>query len=297
MKDLSQMNEFLQYMLLAKNASPHTVENYRQDIEQFNNFLEQQQIEDFAAVSYLNIRSFLGELHAKEYSKRTIARKLSALRSFYAYLHKEGKVLTTPFQWIRTPKREKRLPSFLYVNEIQELLLQPDAQHPLGIRDLAMLECLYGSGLRVSELIGLNLQDVDMKLGVALVMGKGSKERYVPMGEPALLRVQQYVSNFRPQLVKNLQEKALFVNYRGTRLSDRSVRRVLDKYLNQMADIQHISPHSLRHSFATHMLEAGADLRSVQELLGHEHISTTQIYTHITRDHLQTIYNRSHPRA
>ncbi|WJH37475.1 tyrosine-type recombinase/integrase [Paenibacillus sp. CC-CFT747] len=177
------------------------------------------------------------------------------------------------------------------------LLETPDRSTPLGQRDGALMEALYASGMRVSELVSLNIQSIDMPAGIALVRGKGSKERYVPLGDPAVEAIRLYVQEGRASLLQGREEQALFLNYTGTRLSDRSVRRVLDKYLDSLAGHQRISPHTFRHSFATHMLEAGADLRTVQELLGHVNLSTTQIYTHVTKDHLQSVYNQAHPRA
>lgn len=288
---------FLQYLRIEKNASNHTLNNYSKDLQQFADHLKQQRIDNIAAVSYLMVRTFLARLHAQDYARRTVARKLSALRSFFNYLMREGIVETSPFNYVRTPKLDKKLPKFLYAQEMQTLLDAPDGSTPLGKRDKAILETLYASGMRVSELVQLQMNSVDLDHGIALVFGKGAKERYVPLGEYAVTAIVQYLEQARSLLLKASNERALFLNYNGNRLSDRSVRRVLDKYVEQLAKARSISPHTLRHTFATHMLEAGADLRTVQELLGHENLSTTQIYTHVTKDHLQSIYNRSHPRA
>lgn len=291
------VDSFLRYMTVEKNSSPLTIQHYANDILQFSTYLKQQQIDDFAAVSYLTVRSYLATLMSEEYAKRSVSRKISALRSFYLHLVREGCVDASPFTYIKTPKLDKKLPQFLYIEEMEQLLQAPDITDPLGIRDQAIFETLYASGIRVSELVSLNISSIDLHNGIALVMGKGSKERYVPIGEIALTSLKRYLANSRSHLSKDAMEAALFLNYSGTRLTDRSVRRIVDKYIDTLSQSRSVSPHTLRHTFATHMLEAGADLRIVQELLGHVNVSTTQIYTHVTRDHLQSVYNRAHPRA
>ncbi len=292
-----QIDAFLNGLLVEKNASEHTIASYRRDIGQFMRFLSDQGIADFRTVSYLTVRSFFAEMNRKEYARRSVARKLSALRTFYLYLLQEGEVESSPFSMVRTPKLDKKLPKFMYVEEIKALLQVPDAATPVGLRDRAMLETMYASGMRVSELVGLDMRSLDLNSGIALVFGKGAKERFVPLGEYAVFALKQYLQKARPCMLKTADEAALFLNTRGSRLSDRSVRKMIDQYMAKLAETKKISPHTLRHTFATHMLEAGADLRTVQELLGHSNISTTQIYTHVTRDHLQSIYNRAHPRA
>jgi len=288
---------YLDTLQNEKGSSPHTVRNYGEDLRQFAAWMKERGVPDPAGVTHLHVRAWLAELQGNEYAKRSVSRKLSALRSFFRHLVREGRLADSPLEFIRTPKLDKRLPRFLYVEEMEELLRLPDASDPLGLRDLAVLETLYASGMRVSELVGLDLKQVDLSLGVALVFGKGSKERYVPLGEHAVHALQRYLREARPLLDRGLAGEALFLNARGTRLSDRSVRRIVDAYVARLSEARKMSPHALRHSFATHMLEAGADLRTVQELLGHVNLSTTQVYTHMTRDHLQTIYNRAHPRA
>lgn len=291
---IEQFNDFLK---VEKNASPLTVTHYTHDLHQFFSFLKQHEIEQVTDVTYFQVRSFLAELNVKAYAKKSVARKLSALRSFYVFLIREGFAQDSPFTQVRTPKLDKRLPGFLFVHEVLELLETIDTETPLGMRNRALLETIYASGIRVSECVGLNLDDCELDHGIALVRGKGGKERYVPIGDHAVQALKQYLQDGRPHLLKTGDEHALFLNYRGGRLTDRSVRRVVDQAVQGLSENHDISPHTFRHSFATHLLEAGADLRTVQELLGHANISSTQIYTHVTRDHLRSVYNQAHPRA
>jgi integrase/recombinase XerC len=297
MKNDFLVEGFMFYLRAEKNCSEHTLQSYSKDIMQFMEFIENLKIDDFLEVTYLNVRTYLAKLNEQQYAKRSVARKLSSMRSFYLYLLREGILKISPFSYIKTPKQDKKLPQFMYMEQMKAMLDAPDTTTSLGQRDHALMETLYASGMRVSELVQLDVASVDLANGIALVLGKGSKERYVPLGEHAIQSIQAYLQLSRSQLLHRKEEKALFLNYTGGRLTDRSVRRVLDKYIEQLATLNHISPHTFRHTFATHMLEAGADLRSVQELLGHVNLSTTQIYTHVTKDHLQSIYNKAHPRA
>jgi integrase/recombinase XerC len=295
------LDNFVAYLQVEKNASMHTVRNYAEDLSQFLSFLEEEGTAFPEELDYLAIRHFLGEMQQKNYQRRTIARKLSAIRSFLRYLQREGHLTDTGWAAVSTPRLGKKLPKFLYVEEAFRLLASPDIRTPAGLRDQAILETLYASGIRVSELVALDVHSIDFVEGQFIVMGKGARERLVPIGRFALRAVQSYAAQGRPLLVRKnsegINEKALWLNKYGTRLSDRGVRRLVDKYVRQVSLTRGISPHSLRHSFATHMLNAGADLRSVQELLGHVNISTTQIYTHITKDQLQEVYKGAHPRA
>jgi len=292
------VERFLQYLRAERNASEHTVNHYASDLQQFCDFLERKHRgRSLTEADYRTVRTYLAELSAKEYARRSLARKLSALRSFYLFLVKEGHCESSPVAPVRTPKMERKLPGFLYVDEMRELLELPDVSTALGARDRAIMETLYASGMRVSELVSLDVTSIDPASGIVLVFGKGSKERYVPLGEYAIRSLEHYLRTARPQLLNSREEPALFLNRRGTRLSDRSVRRMIDSWVDRLALNKRVSPHTFRHSFATHLLEAGADLRTVQEMLGHEHLSTTQVYTHVTKDHLQSIYNRAHPRA
>lgn len=289
--------EFQGYLQIEKNASPHTIKNYMKDIQVFFTFMESIGVLSLAELDYLNVRQFLAFLNQQKYSRKTISRKLSSLRSFFRFLIRENHLEKNPFLMVSTPKSEKKLPEFMYPEEVLELLQLPDLNKNLGIRDRAILEVFYASGMRVSELVALNIESIDLDMGTALVFGKGAKERYVPLGRYSIEALQNYLEKARPKFILNRQEKALFLNKNGSRLSDRSIRRMVDKYVQHLSFQKKISPHTIRHTFATHLLNAGADLRSVQELLGHVNISTTQIYTHVTKERLQHIYNHTHPRA
>lgn len=290
--------EFEGYLQIEKNASNHTISNYLKDIDDFISFLNSRDVATIKDVNYIDVRGYLALLNVKKYSRKTISRKLSSLRSFYRFLVRENYLEINPFQMVSTPKLERKLPSFLYPDEINQLLNAPNLNKPLGIRDRAIMEVLYASGMRVSELVALNIDSIDLIGGNALVFGKGSKERYVPLGKYSIDALTNYLEiRDRFNLKNDKDEKALFLNKYGGRLTDRSIRRIIDKYINYIANSKKVSPHTLRHTFATHLLNAGADLRSVQELLGHVNISTTQIYTHVTKERLQDIYRSTHPRA
>ncbi|HVS69916.1 MAG TPA: tyrosine recombinase XerC [Phycisphaerae bacterium] len=247
-----------------------------------------------------DVRNYLQFMRENNYSKATMARKLATLRSFFKFCNRRGMTSNNPMITIRTPKQEKRLPKFMTEDQMTKLLNTPRDGDVLGARDKAMLECMYSTGIRVSELVGLNMEDVDFTAAVIRVRGKGKKERLAPMGNTALSAIRKYLSYRAPAPAITIQTPAtgpLFVNKHGQRLSTRSVRRKLDKYLIEAGLDPDISPHTLRHSFATHMLNHGADLRSVQELLGHQSLSTTQIYTHLTTSRIKQVYDAAHPRA
>ena len=288
------IEKFLTFLTTEKNASPHTVKNYAIDLREFSSFLGKKTLRQ---LSYLEIRSFLAYLKGRQYSKSSIARKLACIRSFFKYLARENQLRTNPASGISTPKREKKLPQFLDPQEVISLLEAPSPKTWEGKRDRSILETLYSSGLRVSELTGLNHEDVDSFGGLLRVRGKGKKERIVPLGQVAMNFLKDYLDAKPPREISHGMKVPLYVNRFGTRLTDRSVRRMILKYVRQIAMNKDVSPHTLRHSFATHMLDRGADLRSVQELLGHENLSTTQIYTHVTTKRLKEAYDAAHPRA
>jgi len=325
----SIVQQFLNYLKFEKRFSEHTAKCYSADLSQFVDFLSDasdsgmltsepislsgQQAgpatalatETAAKVDLLllsaqtgEVRSYLAYLNQKQYAKATIARKLATLRSFYKFLVKINRLGSNPVTPVRTPKQEKRLPRFLEYEEVKKLLETPPMDNWLGARDRAILETLYSTGVRVSELVALNMDDIDFLGEVVHVRGKGKKERIAPISSSALQVIQHYIEfrNKRAQSNSNFDSKVLFVNKHGQRLSTRSVRRKMDKYLKMAGLDMAISPHTLRHSFATHMLNNGADLRSVQELLGHQSLSTTQIYTHLTTRKLKQVYDNAHPR-
>lgn len=327
MEDSVIVQEFLNYLRFEKRFSEHTAKCYGADLAQFSEFLrsrggggsssgESASLVDgsggagvateravkvdalLVSVDVNDVRAYLAVLNERQYSKATIARKLATLRSLYKFLVKRGKIGSNPVTVVRTPKQEKRLPRFLEYEEVKRLLETPPANNWLGARDRAIMETLYSTGIRVSELVGLNMDDVDFLGEVVHVRGKGKKERIAPIGSSALQVIQHYMEfrNKRAQSNSNFDSKVLFVNKHGRRLSTRSVRRKMDKYLKMAGLDPAISPHTLRHSFATHMLNNGADLRSVQELLGHQSLSTTQIYTHLSTKKLKDVYEGAHPR-
>ncbi len=291
---------FITYLQVEKNASIHTVRNYAEDLSQFLGFLEEEGVVFPERLDYLALRYFLAYLHRQDYERRTVARKLSAIRTFLRYLSREGILADTSWASVKTPRCGKKLPRFLYLEEMLRLLAAPDTTSPAGLRDAAILEVLYATGTRVSELVGMD-DDIDLHSGQAIVMGKGARERIVPFGRFAVRSVRSYLEYGRPALLRKNKEpgseKALWLNKYGRRLTDRGVRRIVDKYVYHAGLNGGLSPHSIRHSFATHLLNAGADIRVVQELLGHINVSTTQIYTHITKDRLKEIYKGAHPRA
>lgn len=282
----------MNYLNIEKNASGHTILNYTTDLKDFAGFLGESGVD---SVNYLFLRKYLAHMKEKNYSKRTIARKLASLRSFFKFLYREGHIKTNPAAGIATPKLDKKLPVFLDVNEISILIEAPGDKDLTGLRDRAIMEMLYSTGMRVSELVGTNLNNIDFISGVVKVFGKGKRERLVPIGDKALGAIRNYLD--KRGAAKLNDPKVVFLNKGGGRLTDRSVRRIIEKYIKKVSMREGVSPHTLRHSFATHLLNRGADLRSVQELLGHMNLSTTQIYTHVTTQRLKEVYDKAHPRA
>ncbi len=287
------VERFLRYLSAERNASAYTCRDYRLDLSQFFQQLGHRRVGD---ITPLDIRRFVAHLSTTGLSRRSIARKLSCLRSFFRFLCREATLEHNPAAAIPTPRLERRLPSFLDEHQVAKLLNAPDAKTWLGLRDRALLETLYSTGMRVSELTGLNLEDLDEISGTVIVRGKGKKERLCPIGETALKAVRAYRAK-RPKDKKLRVPYALFVSQKGTRLTVRQVDRLLLRYVQAAQLPAAIHAHSLRHSFATHLLDHGADLRSVQELLGHASLSTTQIYTHVTAQRLKKVYDQAHPRA
>jgi integrase/recombinase XerC len=298
-KEQSWIDQFLTYLQLEKNCSIHTTKNYLRDILDFEAFMKTLGISEFAAVTTQDVREYLTLLFEKEYARKTVSRKISALRSFYMFHMREERISENVFTTVVLPKNEERLPHFLYEEEMKELFNSLMGDGPLDQRDRAILELLYATGMRVSECSNLTIHDIDLFIGTALVLGKGRKERYTPIGAFACDALQQYMKIGRNEIIKKGKQPttALFLNFRGGPLSDRSIRTIVQKKMEKVSLNKRLRPHDLRHSFATHMLNNGADLRVVQDLLGHEHLSTTQIYTHVTKDRLRDVYKHAHPRA
>ncbi len=280
----------------SQNRSELTVAAYQTDLAQFFRFaaIELDVEPETLTVELIDVyivRAFLGILADHGLARKSMARKVAALRSFFKFLCRKEILQINPVQRVASPKLGRKLPNFLYLDQMEGLLRGSDCTNLLGSRDQVIIELLYGSGLRVSELVGLDLENLDLEIGLIRVLGKGSKERVVPVTNHAIQAIEGYLR------MRKDNSKILLLNYQGTRLSARSVRRILDKLVARISLEQHVNPHMLRHSFATHMLDGGADLRSVQELLGHLKLSSTQIYTHLTRERLKQVYIQAHPRA
>jgi len=285
--------EFLRYIKIEKNYSNYTVINYGKDLKLFTQFLEEQNILDFKKIEYKTIRKFLEFLYEKDYSKKSIARHISSLRSLFKYLIKEDLIEKNPMTLISNPKLDKKLPKFLYYDELEKILSIPDRNTILGMRDLTILETFYSTGIRVSELINIKIKDIDFNSKNIKILGKGNKERYVLFGEV----LKKYLISYINKKEEFSNCEYLFINRLGNKLTDRGVRLIIDNILKKGMIEYHISPHVLRHTFATHLLDNGANLRTVQELLGHESLSSTQIYTHISNEKLREVYLKSHPRS
>ncbi|HHY34132.1 MAG TPA: site-specific tyrosine recombinase XerD [Firmicutes bacterium] len=291
------IDQFIGYLGNERGLALNTLESYSRDLKQYQEFLEKGGSETLVSASQSTIVAYLMYLRKQGKATATIARRLAALKAFYHFLIKENVVDRDPTDALASPKLERKLPKVLTVEEVDLLLAQPDTKSPHGLRDKAMLELLYATGIRVSELTSLNIGDVDLQEAVVRCRGKGSKERLVPMGTMAINALSAYLSQGRPKIIQDPKEKALFVNHHGSRLTRQGFWKIVKKYAAQAGIRKEITPHTLRHSFATHLLENGADLRAVQEMLGHADISTTQIYTHITKSRLKDVYSRTHPRA
>ncbi len=291
------LDRFLYFLVVEKGLSPNTLEAYSRDLIRYVQFLESKGISDFSQTYSETLYDYLGTLRTRKLSSRTQARILSALKSFYRFLQEESLRNNNPALPLQGPKPKRTLPKTLSKQEMETLLHQPKTDSPRGLRNTAMLEVLYATGLRVSELISLTLDQLELDAHLIRTMGKGSKERLVPIGQTASRHLLEYLQKGRPLLLKAPMSPWVFVNSRGSRLSRQGLWKILRQYGRQAGILKDISPHTLRHSFATHLLEGGADLRSIQTMLGHADISTTQIYTLVTPEHLREAYRRFHPRA
>ncbi len=296
------IDSFIHYLDVERNYSTHTVFSYRRDlfhgVDFFAGALGKK--DSLLSPEDLNVslmRSYLGDLFYSGMAKSSISRRLAAWRSFYRYLGREGLVDKNPLKGLTSLKRGKKLPHFLFKDQCAALVESPGGGDPLALRDRALLETLYSSGIRVGELVGLNVENISLSGGELLVMGKGARERVAPLGRYAVEALFLYLETARPRLIRDDGERAVFINCRGGRITDRGVRKIVKKYAGRLGMQHNVSPHTMRHTFATHMLDGGADLRVVQEILGHKNLSTTQIYTHLTRDRLKEIYLKCHPRV
>jgi integrase/recombinase XerD len=297
------VDRYVDHLTVERGLSPHTLAANRRDLRRYVGFLAGRGIGEPSAVEPQAVRSFVASVSAatygddRPYAATTVARTLSSVRSFHRFLVREGVTERDPAREVAQPKRPRRLPRPLPVDDVSRLLRAPDPATPAGLRDRAMLELLYGSGLRISELVGLDVDDLDLEDGAVRVLGKGGKERSVPVGRYARDAVGAYLARARPAMASSASRGALFLNHRGGRITRQSCSRSLTAYARAAGIDRAVSPHTLRHSFATHLLEGGADVRVVQELLGHASVATTQIYTLVTEEHLREVYYSSHPRA
>ncbi len=285
------IDKFVNYLTVEKNYSTHTINNYAADLREFGDFLGSRGGKDIKRIDYFLLRKFLSVLSEKNLNKRTLSRKISTLKSFFKFMLRESLIKNNPASSLIYPRLDKPLPKFLTEKEVRSILRLPKGGELSSLRDKAILEFLYSTGARVSEMVSLKKENVDFISGIARVKGKGKKERLLPLGEPALNSLKKYIDK------RSDSNPSLFINKRGGTLTDRGTRNVVYKYMRQATITLGVSPHTFRHSFATHLLDRGADLRSVQELLGHSSIATTQVYTHLTIDSLKSVYQKAHPRA
>ncbi|NGQ94658.1 site-specific tyrosine recombinase XerD [Brevibacillus sp. SYP-B805] len=291
------IDHFIHFLAVEKGLAANTLESYQRDLMAYTAYLRDHGVTDIRDSTRSHIIGYLFTLQEKGRATATLSRNMASIRAFYQFLVRDKHLEKDPSIHLETPKIEKRLPKVLTIEEVERLLDGPEVHHPAGLRDKAMLELLYATGIRVSELVSLSIGDVNLEMGFVKCLGKGSKERIIPLGSMAIEIVRQYIEVGRPKLLKEKQETALFLNHLGKQITRQGFWKIMKRYARQVNIRTEITPHTLRHSFATHLLENGADLRSVQEMLGHADISTTQIYTHVTRTRIKDVYAKTHPRA
>jgi len=291
------LDEFLENIEYQRGYSENTIISYENDIEEFMLFLEREGVEKLKDVDYGIVRSYLMELYNKKYSRNSVSRKLSSLRSFFKFLHVKNKIEMNPFNLVSSPKKEKRLPKFLYNEDIEKIFDVPDTTKPLGQRDILILELLYDTGIRVGELVNIKLSDIDFSNRTIRILGKGNKERIVLFGVYLEDTLTLYLNDGRKKILNNKNSEYLILNGHGNHITTRGVRLIIENIIKKACIKTHATPHTLRHTFATHLLENGADLLTVKELLGHSTLSSTQVYTHVTNERLRNVYLHSHPRA
>jgi integrase/recombinase XerD len=295
---LAKVDDFLNFLTVEKGYSKNTIDAYKNDLSQFAKFLERQEVCDWAQVTRDHLIGFILDMKEREYSSSTVARKVAAVRAFLHFLVSENILSEDPSADLESPSVTKRLPRPISPEDIEKLLAAPDTEKSdRGIRDKALLELLYATGMRATEVVSLDVNDVNLASSTVRCLGKGEKERIIPIYPSAADALEVYLEKGRQALIKDQEEKALFVNHRGERLTRQGLWLIIKRYVKQIGISDQVTPHTLRHSFATHMLDGGADLRNVQKLLGHANMSTTQVYTQVSNKHLREVYDDSHPRA
>lgn len=289
--------EFLEYITNIRRYKENTIKSYKNDLNEFYNYTLKFPLEDFKEVDHKYMKRYVIYLNSLDLEKNTLIRKIATLKSFFNFLQRDDLLEKNPMTLISSPKKDKHLPKFLYENEVLLLINAPNKEEEIGYRDYCILELLYGTGLRVSEVSNLKIGNIDFALSFLRIIGKGGKERIVPFNEYCQNSLQWYINKIRPKYLKDLAIENVFIGVKGGILSDRMIRKIIDKYILQISNTLKISPHTLRHSFATHLLNNGTDIRVVQSLLGHESLNTTQIYTHVSNSQLKEVYNKTHPRS
>ncbi len=291
------LEQFMLYIQVEKNFSVHTVREYESDLLEFLTFLQAEDVKDLSSVEYIHARLYVTKLYDEKKARSSVSRKISSIRSFFRFLNRQYGYDDAAFRSLYHPKKESRLPSFFYEEELMQLFDANVGEDLKSMRNMAILELLYATGIRVSELTSIMIEDIDFHYSIVRVMGKGRKERIIPFGQFASVALRDYIEQARPRLMKKTVHQQVFVNMRGGELTPRGVRHILNEMIDKASLHTKIYPHMLRHTFATHLLNNGADLRTVQELLGHSHLSSTQVYTHVTNEHLRQTYMNAHPRA